>query len=84
MVGRGGPDVTDGVTDRCVDGERPVAEDTHHRGNHDSVDDTSALRRRRRDVCWLPLLRRSAVLSDAFWMREKGQCWSTHRHIATH
>lgn len=38
MVGGGAPDVADSVTDRCVYGERPVAKDTFHRGNHDGMD----------------------------------------------
>jgi len=71
-----GPDVADGVTDGCVDGERPVAEDALHGGNHDSVDSASALRRGH-GLGWFPFLRRSAIFSDAFWMGKTDQPCST-------
>ena len=43
MVGWGPPDVADSVTDRCVEREGPVAEDTFHRGNEDGMDSAGAL-----------------------------------------
>ena len=61
----GGPDIADSVTDRCVYGEREVFEDTLHRGNHDGMDSASAFRSSD-GVWWLPLLGRSAIISDAF------------------
>jgi hypothetical protein len=70
VVGWGGPDITDSVTNSCVDGEGEVAEDTHHRGNHDGMDNASALWGRD-GLLWLPLLGRSTVLSDTFWMKEE-------------
>ena len=62
VVSWGGPD---SVTDGCVYGEREAFEDALHRGNHDGMDSASAFRSSD-GVWWLPLLGRSAIISDAF------------------
>ena len=78
VVGGRGPDVADRVTDRRVDGERPVAEDTLHGGNHHGVDSPFPLRGRH-GLGWFPLLRRFTILSDALWMGHTCQSSTSHK-----